>query len=224
MGLTRKHLSKDGLLDVVRQSVRREKREELKHSSYSWQDCIMSCLAIFGFKLPSLLQFETKKASEPFIRRNLRTLYKVDKAPSDTCLRERLDRLSPNRLRRSFKAIFAQLQRGKVLERYRYLNGRYIVSIDGTGQFSSKKVHCKNCCEKTHRKNAEVTYYHQMVGASLVHPDQKVVVPLAPEPILKGDGATKNDCERNDVETLIEGFTSRASAFKGCCCRRCIGL
>ena len=142
MGLTRKHLSKDGLLDVVRQSVRREKLEELKHASYSWQDCIMSGLAIFGFKLPSLLQFEMKKASEPFIRRNLRTLYKVDKAPSDTCLRERLDRLSPNRLRRSFKAIFAQLQRGKVLERYRYLNGRYIVSIDGTGQFSSKKVHC----------------------------------------------------------------------------------
>ena len=204
MGLTRKHLSKDGLLDVVRQSVRREKLEELKHSSYSWQDCIMSGLAIFGFKLPSLLQFETKKASEPFIRRNLRTLYKVDKAPSDTCLRERLDRLSPNRLRRSFKAIFAQLQRGKVLEKYRYLNGRYIVSIDGTGQFSSTKVHCKNCCEKTHRKNAEVTYYHQMVGASLVHPDQKVVVPLAPEPILKGDGATKNDCERNASKRLLK--------------------
>ena len=51
MGLTRKHLSKDGLLDVVRQSVRREKLEELKHASYSWQDCIMSSLAIFGFKL-----------------------------------------------------------------------------------------------------------------------------------------------------------------------------
>ena len=85
-----------------------------------------------------------------------------------------------------------------------YLNRRYIVSIDGTGQFSSKKVHCKNCCEKTHRKNAEVTYYHQMVGASLVHPDQKVVVPLAPEPILKGDGATKNDCERNASKRLLK--------------------
>ena len=29
MGLTRKHLSKDGLLNVVRQSVRREKLKEL---------------------------------------------------------------------------------------------------------------------------------------------------------------------------------------------------
>ena len=64
MALTRKHLSKDGLLKIVRQSLRREKLEELKHSSYSWQDCIMSGLAIFGFKLPSLLQFEARKAEQ----------------------------------------------------------------------------------------------------------------------------------------------------------------
>ena len=84
----------------------------------------MSGLAIFAFKCPSLLQFEEQKHSEPLIRRNLRTLYKVDKAPSDTCLRERLDQLSPKQLPRSFKKIFAQLQRGKALEPYRYLDGR----------------------------------------------------------------------------------------------------
>jgi hypothetical protein len=33
-----------------------------------------------------------------------------------------------------------------------------------------------------------------MLGAVLVHPDHKVVIPLAPEPIVKGDGSTKNDC------------------------------
>ena len=43
-----------------------------------------------------------------------------------------------------------------------------------------------------------------MFGASLVHPDQKVVIPLAPEPILKGDGATKNDCERNASKRLLQ--------------------
>jgi hypothetical protein len=30
-----------------------------------------------------------------------------------------------------------------------------------------------------------------MLGAVLVHPDRREVIPLAPEPILKGDGATK---------------------------------
>ena len=88
------------------------------------------------------------------------------------------------------------MQRGKALEPYRYLDGHYTISIDGTGQYSSEKVSCNNCCEKHHR-NGKTTYYHHMLGAVLVHPEIKEVIPLAPEPIIKGDGATKNDCERH---------------------------
>jgi len=36
-----------------------------------------------------------------------------------------------------------------------------------------------------------------MLGAAIVHPDHKEVIPLAPEPIIKQDGQSKNDCERN---------------------------
>ena len=82
------------------------------------------------------------------LRRNLRILYGVESAPSDTCMRERLDILSPRQLRRPFKKIFAYLQRGKALEPYRYLNGHYIFSLDGTGQFSSEKVHCERNAAK----------------------------------------------------------------------------
>ena len=101
---------------MVRHSVIKEKLPASVGSNYSWQDCIMSGLAIYGFKFPSLLQFEKAKTAEPMIRRNLRTLYGVEKAPSDTCLRERLDKISHQKLRCSFKTIFAYLQRGKVLE------------------------------------------------------------------------------------------------------------
>ena len=205
MGFIRKHLSGDGLLAVVRHCLEREKFKVVDNSEYSWKDCIMSGLAIFGFKCASLLQFEKRKASEGMIRRNLRTLYKVKKAPSDTRLRERLDGISPRQLRRPFKKIFAYLQRGKALEPFKYLDNRYIISVDGTGQYSSEQVHCKNCCEKKHR-NGKITYYHHMLGASLVHPDKKVVIPLAPEPIVKGDGATKNDCERNASKRLLQDF------------------
>ena len=202
MGFIRKYLSADGLVQGVKNSLKRETFKVCNNSKYSWQDCIMSGLAIFGFKQPSLLQFEKAKTSEPLIRRNLRTLYGVSKTPSDTTLRERLDRVDPKQLRRGFKQIFANLQRGKALEPYRYLGGHHIISIDGTGQYSSKKVHCENCCEKHHRSGS-TTYYHQMLGAALVHPEQKVVIPLAPEPIVKGDGATKNDCERNAAKRLL---------------------
>jgi hypothetical protein len=202
MGFQRKYLSADGLIEVVRHSLRRENLPVVKGSEYSWEDCVMSGLAIFGFKCPSLLQFEKRKTEDQMIRRNLRTLYGIKKAPSDTCLRERLDRLSPKQFRRPFKKIFAHLQRGKALEGYRYVDGHYIVSLDGTGQYSSDKVHCQNCCEKKHR-HGEVSYYHQMLGAVLVHPEKKVVIPLAPEPIVKGDGDNKNDCERNASKRLL---------------------
>jgi hypothetical protein len=37
-----------------------------------------------------------------------------------------------------------------------------------------------------------------------LHPNEKVVIPLCPEPILKEDGDNKNDCERNAAKRLLE--------------------
>ena len=58
--------------------------------------------------------------------------------------------------------------------------------------------------EKVNKKTGEVTYYHQMLGAAIVHPNLKAVIPLAPEPIIKQDGETKNDCERNAAKRFFE--------------------
>jgi len=88
------------------------------------------------------------------------------------------------------------------LEDMRYLDGHYLLSLDGTGYFSSSEVHCDQCCEKHHR-DGRITYYHQILGAVIVHPDQSEVFPLAPEPILKQDGAKKNDCERNAAKRFL---------------------
>ncbi len=98
--------------------------------------------------------------------------------------------------------FIAQVQRSKKLEAYQYYQGKYLVSCDGTGLFNSQKIHYENCCVKEHR-NGSTSYYHQILCASIVHPDIKQVLPLAPEPIVKQDGATKNDCERNAGKRLI---------------------
>ena len=55
-------------------------------------------------------------------------------------MRERLDEVDPRQLRHCFTKLFQLLQRGKELEKYAY--GYYVLSIDGTGYFSSDKVHC----------------------------------------------------------------------------------
>ena len=41
-----------------------------------------------------------------------------------------------------------------------------------------------------------MNYSHQMLGAALVKPGLKEVIPLAPEPIIQQDGHLKNDCKK----------------------------
>src|SRR5438128_11469103 len=117
-------------------------------------------------------------------------------------MREILDPLSPALLRPLFKSVFRQLQRGKALEPMAFLEDYYLVALDGTGYFSSTTIHCASCLHKVHR-NGRVTYSHQMLGAALIHPDVRAVIPLMPEPIVKQDGADKNDCERNAAKRLV---------------------
>ena len=42
-----------------------------------------------------------------------------------------------------------------------------------------------------------------MLGAVLIHPDRRAVIPLMPEPIVKQDGTEKNDGEREAAKRLI---------------------
>ncbi len=164
----------------------------------------MCGMAIFGMKYPSLLKFDDDtRSEESLIKQNLGSLYQVEKAPSDTYLRERLDEVDYLELRAGYNAILSSLQRGKELEAFRFYGDFYLVSADATGMFSSHEVHCDNCCVK-HHKDGTKTYYHQMLCASIVHPDIKQVIPLAPESIVKTDGQKKNDCERNASKRLLE--------------------
>jgi len=77
--------------------------------------------------------------------------------------------------------------------------------LDGTGEFSSSEICCPHCCKKEH-KDGSVTYYHQILGARIVHPNQSNVIPLCKEGIQNGDGSAKNDCERNDAKRFIGNF------------------
>ncbi len=125
--------------------------------------------------------------------------------PCDTTMREKLDVVDPNDIRGIFKTIFACAQRGKVLEQYDYWNGHKLLAIDGSAHFSSDNISCKNCCVKNHGKENE-SYYHQVLSGVIIHPKMKRVIPIAPEPITKQDGATKNDCEQNAAKRLLQDF------------------
>jgi hypothetical protein len=199
----RKSLCADALISFVYQKFQQiPDPRKLSRSDISFPDVLMSGLAIFGLKFPSLLSYDENRAA---YAENLRTLYHVNQAPSDTYLRERLDELDPKFIRPAFKRIFTELQRGKCLEEFEFLEGYYLLALDGTGEFSSSKVSCPHCCKKEH-KDGSATYYHQMLGACIVHPEKSNVIPLCPETIQNGDGSEKNDCERNAAKRFIENF------------------
>jgi hypothetical protein len=202
----KKHLSQPGLLNQVREiflQIPDHSKRTNKTEKISLCDCLMSGLAVFSLKYPSLLQFENDSQESGTIQHNLKTLYKVQQAPSDTYMRERLDVIDPNLLRPTFTKLFSALQRGKELEKYVFYEDYYLMLGDATGYFSSKNIHCENCCKKEHQ-DGSVTYYHQMMSAVIAHPNHATVIPLCPEPIIKTDGATKNDCERNASERLYK--------------------
>jgi len=90
------------------------------------------------------------------------------------------------------------------MEKLVFMEGCYLLSLDGTGYFASSQVHCPSCLEKKSSKTGEIRYAHQLLGGAIVHPDFAEVVPFAPEAIIKQDGKTKNDCERNAAKRFLE--------------------
>jgi len=193
----RQHLSADALFGLVRSGFANIPDYRLSAPDISLTDALMSAFAMFSLTSPSLLAFDKERAEG-----NVETIYGIERVPCDTHMRERLDPVAPEWLRPSFKSVFRQLQRGKALEPMTFLDGHYLLALDGTGAFSSKTMHCASCLHKIHR-NGSITYSHQMLGAAIGHPDVRAVMPLMPEPIVRQDGTDKNDGERHAAKRFV---------------------
>ena len=196
---SRKHLSAAGLLSEARRLF--AKIPEQSGCDIALVDHLMSGLALFGLKYPSLLQFENDRREET-TRANLKALYGIERAPSDTRFRERLDELDPRHLRPLYKALLAQLQRGKGLEGIRLPRWALPALARRHGIFLFL-----NDPLPAVRGEAPPQRHHHLLSPDArrapAHPDRSEVFPLAPEPILKRDGARKNDCERNAAKCLL---------------------
>jgi len=198
----RSYLSADALYRQVRSVFGEVPDHRPESIEIPLADCLMAGFAVFALKAPSLLAFDKQRCRDEF---NLKGIFGLKHVPSDTQMRTVLDKVDPQQLRPAFTSVFRQLQRGNALEPFVFFQGHYLMALDGTGYFSSEKIHCPSCLEKKSR-NGKIAYSHQMLGAVLVHPDLKEVIPLCPEPIIKQDGDTKNDCERNASRRFLAHF------------------
>jgi len=168
------------------------------NASYTLTDFLCSAFAMFSLKSPSLLAFEEQTKVE---KRNLHSIYHIGAIPSDTQMREVLDPIDPAPLRKLFATLFATLETTGVIKEYHFWRDFVVVTVDGVEHFSSSKIHCAHCTTRTLRDGTR-SYHHAGLGSVLVNPAHEEVFPLDFEPILKEDGARKNDCERNAAKRL----------------------
>ena len=199
----RKKLSTDGMFNILRNSFGKVSDPRSSKANISAQDALTMALAVFVFKFDSLNAFyEQLKNPSGHLKKSLGKLFKIKNMSSPTRLKEIIDKLDHKEVLDSFKDIFREAQRGKMLEPFVFLNGHYLVAGDGTQYFESKKIHCKRCLVK--KRKSGTSYSHQMYAGCLIHPNIKQVIPFAPEPIQNEDGNTKNDCERNASGRFLE--------------------
>ena len=105
-----------------------------------------------------------------------------------------------------FADWIGRLQRFKWLQHFQIFDARYLVTLDGSRYFSSELVSCERCLSTT--TDGIERHHHDILQAAIVHPDKRVVLPLAPEFILNSDGRGgeyhKQDCEINAGYRMLE--------------------
>jgi len=193
------HLNADTLYTRIREDFDRAQDHRAGNSSITLSDVLMSAFAMFCLKDPSLLAFDRRRQEDPD---SLHEVFGIWRIPSDSQMRTTLDPVSIKNLRHPFKSVFTQLQRGKVLEQMTWLGGHHLLALDGTGIYTSEKMGSDYCPMKR-KRSGKTEYYQQMFAGAFVHPARSEVIPTCPEMIIRQDGSTKNDCERNAAKRFF---------------------
>jgi hypothetical protein len=188
-------LTFDRLVDTFHERLDQlpDHRQGGPNTRYELKDAALGAFAVFFNQSPSFLAYQ-RRMEETKGRSNARSLFRIQHTPTDPQIRNLLDPLAPTELYPLFSLILSQLAQAGQLDQFRDFNNTLLVPLDGTQYFSSQKIHCKQCSQRT-LTNGEMLYSHSVITPVVVKPGQPHVLPLEPEFITLQDGATKQDCE-----------------------------
>lgn len=189
------------------------------NTQYSIKDAALAAFAVFFTQSASFLAHQ-RAMERSKGRSNGGTLFQIARIPCDNQIRALLDPITPRHLYPLFEEILLALDQAGELERFRVLEGQLLVSMDGTGYFSSKAIHCPNCQHRTaataRRELAdtgETTYYHTAITPVIVAPGCEQVISLVPEYIMPQDGHDKQDCERMAAQRWVKQQARQFSPY-----------
>ena len=100
---TGKRLSADALFRCIHHVFQGISDPRTGKPSISLPDALMSGLAMFALKDPSMLAFDQRRQQD---EKSLRMIFHVENVPCDTRMREILDPVNPEHLRPAFSNVF----------------------------------------------------------------------------------------------------------------------
>jgi hypothetical protein len=192
-------------------------RKPNNNQQYEIADAVRSAYAVFFVQSESFLAHQ-REMHEKRGRSNIGTLFQAQSVPSDPQIRNLLDPLRPEDLEPDFEWLLAAVDQAGQLDRFRDYAGSLLVALDGVTYFSSDKISCDQCSQRT-SSNGKVRYFHSVITPVIVKPDRAEVLPLPPEFIQPQDGHEKQDCEMRAAQRWLErhgtGLTAGARTYLG---------
>lgn len=160
---------------------------------FPMQDIGLTAFAVFFMQSPSFL-YAQQSLQKKTGQNNLKSLFRVERIPSDNQVRALLDPVSPDVFFPVFDRVYESFKKQGVLDNLQGVNGTQYIALDGTQTHSSTKINCGNCLVKKHR-NATTSYHHNAITPVIVSPRHKLAIPLRIEFLTPQDGHDKQDSE-----------------------------
>jgi len=173
-----------------------------KNKRYAMIDVALSAFSIFFTQMPSFLAYQ-RTMEQNKGRNNAKSLFGVEKIPSDNHIRDLLDEVEASRVFPVFAEILESLE--SHLGEFRSFNQNLLVAMDGTEYHSSNKICCPQCSSRL-LKNETTQYFHSVITPVIVSPNQNKVIPLIPEFIVPQDGHDKQDCETTAAKRWVNHY------------------
>jgi hypothetical protein len=187
-------------------------RRQWRPDNIAISDAGLAAFSLFFMQSESFLSHQ-RRMEHGRNASNCKTLFGIEKIPSDNHIRDLLDPAPPELLEPCFEHTLEQMRQHGGMKDFERLGGRVLIALDGSEYFSSEKRGCPRCLTRK-RSNGKTENYHTLLAATLVAPGHNRVLPLMPEFITPQDGAEKQDCERNAAKRWLERHGGRVRELR----------
>jgi hypothetical protein len=164
---------------------------------------LMSAFAMLFFQHPSLLEYQ-RRMKQQTGQSNLERRFGVVALPSDTQMREIVDGVPTDPLRRLLPQAFEQMRRvGWTARLVTEVGGEkyYPVVLEGSEYFHSTQIACPPCLHQRQAKG-ETHYAHLVVSAPVTRAGRHAILPLEVEEVSNRVEQETQDCELTAAKRL----------------------